>query len=117
MTGSERTDEGMAGALADLVSGLAELTGLPDWVARRDPAGFGAVLARAGASLAARPLPVARATLDYWLGSGRAAFASAARPLGVRPPRAAEPVDDRYRDPAYVDHPWFWLCRQQHVLL
>jgi poly[(R)-3-hydroxyalkanoate] polymerase subunit PhaC len=117
VTGSERTGAGVAVALADLVSGLVELAGVPDWVARRDPAGFGAALARAGASLAGRPLPVARATLDYWLGSGQAVSASVVRSLRGEPSPPAEPVGDRYRDPAYADHPWYSLCRRQHAVL
>ncbi|WP_037064322.1 PHA/PHB synthase family protein [Pseudonocardia acaciae] len=69
-----------------------------DWVARRDPAGFGGALFRAGASLAGRPFPVATATLDYLSGT----LDSLARALDDGP------------EPANA---WFALCGRQHALL
>jgi polyhydroxyalkanoate synthase len=103
---------------AEIVSGLRELLGTDDVLPRLDPVGFGAALRRAAFSLAGRPLPVARVTLDYCGGTGRAAVASVLRAAGVDVPGPAEVADDdrRYRDPAYTSNAWFYLSRQQHAL-
>src|SRR5882757_3243824 len=103
---------------ARVVSGVGELLGAEDLRVRLDPVGIGAALGRAATSLAGRPFPVARATLDYSGALGRATVASALRAVGVdvEGPAEPNPRDRRHADPAYTSNAWFYLCRQQHEL-
>ena len=103
---------------ADLVSSIRELLTSDDLMLRLDPVGFGTALRRAGASLAVRPLPAARATVDFYGAAGRAAVISALRAVGVTAQGPAElpESDRRHADPAYTTNAWFYLCRQQHAL-
>jgi polyhydroxyalkanoate synthase len=91
----------------------------PDGVrASVDPVGLGDAVSEAARSLAGRPLPAARSTLDLAAASGRATVAALLRGLGSQEPGPAElPAKDRrYADPAWEGNPWYFLCRQQHAL-
>jgi len=103
---------------ARVVSGVGELLGAEDLRVRLDPVGIGAALGRAATSLAGRPFPVTRATLDYSGAVGRATVAAALRAVGldVEGPAEPNPRDRRHADPAYTSNAWFYLCRQQHEL-
>jgi len=118
VTGTEESRARVQEAAADLVSSIRELLTADDLLLRLDPIGFGTALRRAAASLAARPLPVATATLDFYGAAGQAAVVSALRAVGVSAQGPAELAnsDRRYADPAYTSNAWFYLCRQQHAL-
>ena len=118
MTGTEESRARVQEAAADLVSSIRELLTADDLLLRLDPVGFGTALRRAAASLAARPLPVARATVDFYGAAGQAVVVSALRAVGVSTEGPAELPDSdrRHADPAYTSNAWFYLCRQQHTL-
>jgi polyhydroxyalkanoate synthase len=118
VTSSEESRVRVQETAADLVSSIRELLSGDDLMLRLDPVGFGTALRRAGASLAVRPLPVARASVDFYGAAGRAAVISALRAVGVTVHGPAELPDSdrRHADPAYTTNAWFYLCRQQHAL-
>jgi polyhydroxyalkanoate synthase subunit PhaC len=122
----QRRDNPVAGLVADLTQGLGtevrDAFGsdpLADLAARLDPVGFSWVIGRAALSLAGRPVAVARAGVDYAGGSARALWASGLRAAGLEVDGPATPParDRRHGDRAYTDNAWFYLCRQQHLLL
>lgn len=105
--------------VSELTARLPSGWGIDEAMARIDPVGFGPALVRAVGSLVSRPLPVARAGLDLWSGSGQALWASWLRMAGleVEGPARPPPGDRRHGDRAYTDNAWFYLCRQQHLLV
>ncbi|MQA14380.1 MAG: alpha/beta fold hydrolase [Pseudonocardiaceae bacterium] len=88
-------------------------------MARVDPAGFGEALGRLAISAAGNPLPAVQATMSYGAGNTRAAMAALLRGAGadVDGPAELPAKDPRYTDPAWTQNPFFYLCRQQHMLL
>lgn len=103
----------------ELSTSLRELLDVEATRARFDPIGLGGALREAARSLAGRPLPAARTTLDLASGSGRAAVAALRRGLGatVTGPAQLPEKDKRYADPAWEGNPYYYLWRQQHALL
>ncbi len=90
-----------------------------DLVSQFDPASFGEALSRLGTNLAASPMQTAAAVADYWTGAFQAASAGVLRSLGqdASGPLADPPKDKRFSDPAWEQNPWYYVLRQQHLLL
>jgi polyhydroxyalkanoate synthase len=102
-----------------MATSLRELLDIETTRARLDPIGLGGAVAEAARSLAAHPLPAARSTLGLVTGTGRAAVTAFRRGLGGTAAGPAElpEKDKRYADPAWEGNAYYYLWRQEHLLL
>ena len=84
-----------------------------------DPAAFGAALGRFAGALASSPVGTAAALTRFAAGTVQASSAAMLRAMGqpVSGPVADPPRDKRFSDPTWEENAWYYLLRQQHLLL
>ena len=102
-----------------LIEDLRELADPETATAKRDPLGLGDALGEAARALAANPTAVLRAGFGFGADSARALAAAAQRAVGATAagPAPLPEKDKRYADPAWERNAWYYLARQEHLLL
>jgi polyhydroxyalkanoate synthase len=83
-----------------------------------DPVAFLRSLVSAGGALAKNPAGTAAASGRLAIGLAAAVRAAGARAVGIDEsgPVSAAPSDKRFRDPAFVDNPLYYLLAQEYLL-
>jgi len=103
---------------ADLAASIRALLGLDSATAELDPAGLGQALTAFAVSLAGNPAAFSRSAMEYGMRSAQAVVTATLRGMGWHQEGHPEPdKDPRFADPAWRSNPFFYLVRQQHVLL
>jgi polyhydroxyalkanoate synthase len=104
----ERTEDVLRDRLGAVEVPLSEL----------DPVSFGRSLLGAGPALLRSPLGVASACARWTIGSMAALGATLERSVGheVEGPLSPAKSDKRFRDPAYVENPLYFLLAQEYLL-
>jgi polyhydroxyalkanoate synthase len=88
-------------------------------VSQFDPASFGEALTRLGRQMGGSPLETTAALSRFWVGTMQAATAGMLRAMGqdATGPIAHLPKDKRYSDLSWDQNAWYYVLRQQHLLL
>ncbi|MDP9395849.1 MAG: poly-beta-hydroxybutyrate polymerase, partial [Actinomycetota bacterium] len=89
-----------------------------DLLGQFDPASFGAAIGRLGQRLATSPTGTASALTRYVGGLMHATTVGALRALGQDVEGPVSPgKDKRFADPTWEQNAWYYVLRQQHLLL
>jgi len=111
--------EGWRDQVEQAVDDAARALPAPQLLDQLDPAAFGTALVRTAGRLAISPIGTAGAATRYAARMVQASTAAMLRAMGqtVDGPVADPPRDKRFSDPAWEENAWYYLLRQQHMLL
>ena len=118
MSSANSFESAVSGLESTSRSVLDRLGVAEDPLVAADPVAFLRSLVAAGGALAKNPAGAAAASGRLALGLAAAMRAAGARAVGIdeQGPVSPAPSDKRFRDPAYVDNPLYYLLAQEYLL-